>query len=484
MRLSELLADVYVKNEYEDVEILDVCSSTTNQMKGTAFVCIKGHSVDGHNFAQRAFSAGALAVIGERIPNGCEDCNIVLVEDSTEAFAAICSAFFENKHRELKMVAVTGTNGKTSVATIVKQLLCGGGLPCGLISTIEAQYAQETKKLLRTTPDAYTLNRLFYDMTKSGMKAVSLEASSHALDQKRLFGLRFAVAIFTNLTQDHLDYHENMLEYYCAKRKLFLQAENAVVNIDGSYGKELVKELNIPFVTCSVTDSSADFFASDIACKREGVSFVLNNNGISCPVEFAIPGIYSVQNALSAIAACRLLNMPLCSILDGISRIKGIKGRSEVIKTDGRYSVICDYAHTPDGLLNILKSVREYAKKRIILVFGCGGERDKTKRPIMGSIAASYADFTVITSDNPRREPQNRIISDIIRGLPENASFIAIPDRREAIRYALDIAKDDDIVILAGKGHEQYQIIGDKMLLFDERKLVEKISRDMSKGME
>lgn len=472
MLLSELLLGIEAKNSYEDVEILDVCSNTSEELKGGLFFCIKGENADGHRFVKKAFAKGAVAVVCQESPAECENENIVLVEDTREAYAVACKHFFQNASDTLKLIAVTGTNGKTSVATLVKRLLNEGGLPCGLISTIEAQYNDTALELSRTTPNPYTLHRLFYDMTKSGMKAVSLEASSHALDQKRLSGLEFAVAVFTNLTQDHLDYHKSMLEYYGAKKKLFKMAKNAVVNIDSSYGKELVESLSIPYVTCSVVDPSADFFGKDISCHKEGVSFTLLNEGIACPVKFAIPGIYSVQNALSAIAVCRIMKMPLCTIVDGIAKMEGIRGRSEIIKTNRGFNVICDYAHTPDGLENILKSTREYAKGRIILLFGCGGERDKTKRPIMGSIAASYADFTVITSDNPRNEMPNKIIGDIIKGVPEGTRFIAIADRREAIRYALDIAKPDDTVILAGKGHEQYQVLGDKKLAFDEHRLV------------
>lgn len=493
MLLSELLRGVCIKESaypdsekrknyegYEDVEILDLQTDSAMPMKGAAFICIKGHNADGHAFAEAAFKKGAAAIISQKpLPFG----NVILTEDTKEAYALMCRNFFKLQENEQPiLIAATGTNGKTTVATLVAALMGYGGYSCGLISTIQASYGGRTEELARTTPDSYTLNRLLLDMTKCGMKAVSMEASSHALDQKRLFGLRFNAAIFTNLSQDHLDYHENMLEYFKAKKKLFDMADFAVINIDNSYGKELAAELTIPLVTYSTENGNADFWASEISCQSDGVSFLLNHKEISCRVRFAIPGIYSVQNALAAIATCAHFNIPLCRLAEGLARINGIRGRSEVIKTGKGFTVLCDYAHTPDGIENILRSTRSYTSGRITLLFGCGGDRDREKRPIMGKIAAALADFVIVTSDNPRREMPNRIIGEILKGIPMDARSrcIAIPDRRDAIRYALDTARIGDTIILAGKGHEQYQVLGDKKLYFDERKLVEGILHSLS----
>ncbi|MFZ2538530.1 MAG: UDP-N-acetylmuramoyl-L-alanyl-D-glutamate--2,6-diaminopimelate ligase [Oscillospiraceae bacterium] len=476
MLLSALLSGVDVKSNYTDVEVLDIKSNSNDNLLGAVYVCISGVKIDGHMFSKLACEKGAVAVISQMV-TGAE--NELIVEDTRACYAIMCGNFFENKKDSLCLIATTGTNGKTSVSTIIKRLLCGSNVKCGLISTIRAEYGEFTEELPRTTPDAYTLHRLFYDMQKNDITTVSLEASSHALDQKRLENIQFNIAIFTNLTQDHLDYHESMIAYFNAKKKLFLMADYAVINIDDSYGRELIKSLTIPYVTYATTDETADFYADSIICNQDGVKFRLNHNDIKCKVSFAIPGIYSVQNALAAIAACVKFGMSIESIVLGLAQMPGIMGRSELIKTGKGFSVICDYAHTPDGLINILKSTRQYAKGKIILLFGCGGDRDKEKRAIMGSIATELADFSIVTSDNPRTENPSDIINDILCGMAHDKEYIAILDRRDAIRYAIATANKGDIIILAGKGHEQYQILGDKKLQFDERKLVRGILKSL-----
>lgn len=476
MLLSSLLKGVNVVNEYRDIEIKDVTANSNSNMEGAAFVCIKGNNADGHDFAAEAVKKGAAAVICQR--HCCVD-GYIMVEDTAAAYGIICDNFFQNSSKELKLIGVTGTNGKTSVATIIRTLLCACDMPCGLISTIEAEYGEKTEEVANTTPEPYSLHRLFYNMTKDGMKVVSMEASSHALNQKRLSGLNFSVAVFTNLTQDHLDYHKSMLEYYKAKKKLFSITDYAVVNIDDVYGRVLAAGLCIEHDTFSVSDRSADYFADDISCRADGVSFMLCHNCERVKVRFAIPGIYSVKNAMAAIIACHRFGISLNLLADEISNIEGIKGRSELIKTSSGFSVVCDYAHTPDGIENILKSTRQYAQGRIVLLFGCGGDRDREKRPIMGRIAAELADFVVVTSDNPRTEPPDKIISEILAGMMGRSNYIAVPDRREAVKYALATAKRGDIVILAGKGHEMYQILGDKKIYFDERRLVKGILRNL-----
>ena len=476
MLLSVLLKGIEVRSSYTDVEIFDIKTNSNENLKGTVYVCISGTKIDGHIFSKLACEKGAVAVVSQK-KTGAH--NEVLVDDTHACYAIMCANYFLNRKESLCMIATTGTNGKTSVSTIVKRLLMSAHVPCGLISTIRAEYGEFTEELPRTTPDPYTLHRLFYDMVDNDIEVVSLEASSHALDQKRLENIWFDIAIFTNLTQDHLDYHESMEDYYHAKKKLFSMAKYAVINIDDAYGTRLAQESSIPYSSYSTLDETADFYADCIECRHNGVQFRLNHKELQCKIVFAIPGIYSVQNALASIATCVRMGLSLDTIAFGLSNMSGIMGRSEVIETGRGFSVICDYAHTPDGLVNILKSTRQYAKGKITLLFGCGGDRDKSKRPIMGSIASRYADFVIVTSDNPRTENPSSIIANILTGMPKDKPFIAIVDRRDAIRYAIATANQDDIIILAGKGHEQYQILGNKKLYFDERKLVHGILKSL-----
>lgn len=486
MRLTELLEGVEVTSvspelHLEAVEVCDVQADSHRVRTGCVYACIRGRKADGHGFARLAEDCGAAAVLCDH-DIGCA--RQVITPDTRKAYARMCANLYGNCASALTLAAVTGTNGKTSVATIIKRLLEVAGGNAGLLSTIQAEYRAaggvlRTLPLARTTPDPHDLHRLFADMRENGVAAVAMEASSHALDQERLWGLQFAVGVFTNLTQDHLDYHSDMEDYFQAKKKLFVQSDFAVVNVDDGYGKRLSEELSIPFATCSVRDSSADYFAEEIDCNEDGVRFTLVYGGQRSPVFFGIPGLYSVHNALEAVAACVQLGMPLGTALEGLGRLGPIRGRNELIETGRGFRVLCDYAHTPDGLENILRSTRQYTKGRIVLVFGCGGDRDKTKRPLMGEIAARYADFLVITSDNPRTERPGAIIGDILKGVPKDHKHIAIIERREAIRYALTKAKRGDTVILAGKGHEQYQVLGDKALYFDERRLVEGILRTL-----
>lgn len=478
MLLSSLLKIIEIYGNFSDCEITGVTSQSNKVQPGSLFVCIKGSQADGHSYAAKAVSQGAGAVLSEGAIVGVDT---IICGDTHAAYALLCAAMLGNPAGSLRLIAVTGTNGKTSVATIIKRLLMDVCIPCGLISTIQAEYGNVKLPLSRTTPDPYDLHKFFADMVNNGIKAVSLEASSHALEQKRLEGLHFDFAVFTNLTQDHLDYHKNMVEYYKVKKSLFPMAENAVINIDSEYGRQLLSEIDVKAVTFSTKNSKADFYADRIECTINGVRFQLCHKDMRVQIQFGIPGIYSVENALAAIAVCVGMGLSLESIADGLSRMAGISGRSEIIAAANGFTVICDYAHTPDGLRNILNSVRRFTPKRgrLILVFGCGGDRDSIKRPIMGNIAAELADFTVVTSDNPRTEAPGGIISGILKGIPHAARYIAIADRREAVRYALSIAKSGDVVVLAGKGHEQYQILGDKELYFDERRLVKGIIKSL-----
>lgn len=478
MKLSKLLVGVNVLNSYNDVNVKDICSNSNDEVVNTLFVCIKGNTFDSHNVTQDLLVRGALGMVVERLTGFG---NEILVDSTKESLGIICKNYFNNVSEELSLVAVTGTNGKTSVASIINHII---GEDSGLISTIHAKYRDVAFELDNTTPHSYVLHSIFNDMVKADITSVCMEASSHALDQGRLAGLFFDIAVFTNLTQDHLDYHEDMEDYFNAKKKLFDYCQTAIINIDDTYGQELALELlerdKLDCLTCSINDSSADFYAKDIQCFIDHVKFTLCYNNIQCEINFSITGMYSVLNALVSIASCVSLGLSLETIVDRISSIEGIKGRCENIKTNRGFNVICDYAHTPDGIENILKSMFEYrqmnnSRGKLKILFGCGGDRDTSKRPLMGKVASEYADFLIITSDNPRTEKPNDIIKDILKGVPVTKAFIVIPDRKEAIRYAVTTAKKGDTIILAGKGHEQYQIFGDKKIFFDEVKLVKSI---------
>lgn len=470
MLLSALLQNTKVLSSYQDCDVFDIKVNSNESMQGAVYVCINGVKADGHQFAKEALNKGALYVICER------DLQLekqIIVEDTRECYANMCKLFYNSSSDSLMLIATTGTNGKTSVSTIIKNLLSHAGIETGLISTIRAEYADEIQSLEQTTPDPYTLHQLFSRMVKKGCRAVSMEASSHALDQKRLVGCNFEIGVFTNLTQDHLDYHKDMEDYYQAKKKLFSLSKFGVINIDDTYGKRLTKEISIPFYTYSIEDCTADFYASHINCRNAGVEFTLHHKEIETKVVFAIPGLYSVQNALAGIAVATKLGISLTNSISGLAKIKGIMGRNEIVYAEPSYQVICDYAHTPDGLENILKSTKQYAKGRVVLLFGCGGDRDRTKRSKMGAIASKYADFIIVTSDNPRTEDPKQIIQDILKGIPKGKEHVVIVDRSDAICYAVKNAMSNDTIILAGKGHEQYQIIGTKKYLYDERVIVQ-----------
>lgn len=487
MLLSDLLRGVELAAPLDPAlarrEIAGVTSSSHEELRNHVFACLKGRHADGHSFALRAEASGAAAILCER-DTGCK--RQILTPDTRSAYARICANFYGNPAHELTLAAVTGTNGKTSVATTVQRLLNAAGVRAGLLSTIQCEFTGRDgilrqQELPRTTPDPRDLHRLLREMAGEGIQSAVMEASSQALDQGRLFGLRFAVGVFTNLTQDHLDYHADMEEYYHAKESLFPQCSSGVVNLDDPYGARLAGRLEIPLLGYSTRDPRAELFAEEIRCGEDGVRFTLCYEGGRYPVSYGIPGIYSVQNALASIGACLRLGLSLERILADLPELGPIRGRNEVIPTGLGFRVICDYAHTPDGLENLLRSTREYAKGRIILLFGCGGDRDRSKRPQMGEVASKYADFLVLTSDNPRTENPGSIIGDIMKGVSIR-NYIVIVERREAIRYALAIARKGDTVILAGKGHERYQVLGQKTVYFDERRLVEGILRSMGSG--
>lgn len=476
MTLSELLQDVEVMHEFTDVEIKDVTDSTQRISPGCAFVCIRGERVDGSSFAQEALSAGAACIVTE-IDMGLP--NQILVSNSRDAYARMCGVFFGNPARELRLIGVTGTNGKTTTTYLLKEILENAGYSVGLIGTIEDIVGKRAFDANRTTPDPYELHKLFRRMADAGCQYCVMEVSSQALAQGRVIGCWFDTAIFTNLTRDHLDYHKTMENYLSAKKILFSQCDTGVVNMDDAYARYIIAGSGCRVVSFSI-NSFAHYRARDIILRSDGTQYRLEAKGQEYVVELPILGEFSVLNSLGAIAAASESGVPMSDILDALEKSKGVRGRLEFVPTGEKFSVIIDYAHTPDGLENVLSALNRLKKGRVITVFGCGGDRDKTKRPMMGEVAARLSDYCVITSDNPRTEEPAQIIRDILPAfshIPEQ-SYQVVENRREAIGAALTLAQKNDIVLLAGKGHECYQILNDGVIHFDEREIVANFLND------
>lgn len=473
MKLSEILKGIETLNSYDDAEVLDVTQDSRLVKEGSLFVCVKGAAFDGHSVAEEMLKKGAAAVIVQH-DLGLE--RQIIVEDSRAVFSPICANFFGNPADKLKLIGLTGTNGKTTTTFIIKQILENVGKKVGLIGTVQNMICDEAYPAKYTTPDPYELQKLFSMMVKAGCEYCVMEVSSQALAQGRVNGLRFAVGAFTNLTQDHLDYHKTWENYFNAKRMLFENCDIAVTNIDDKYGLEIVKDLNFSrLVTYAVNSNNADYVAKNVTFKPNGVEYEIVGETIgrcACP----IPGRFSVYNSLCAATCAFALGISFKDVLCAIGKSQGVKGRIEVVPTNRDFTVIIDYAHSPDGLENIITSLKEIAKGRVVTLFGCGGDRDKTKRPKMGKIAAELSDFCVVTSDNPRSENPSAIISDILEGMKGiTTPYEVVENRKEAIAYAIKNARKNDIILLAGKGHETYQILPTGTIHFDEREVVAEI---------
>lgn len=442
--------------------------------KGDVFVALTGLGRDGHEFIEAAVKNGAVAVIAER---QCESFGAALILcESTRVLLAYAAANLNGQsHKRLKIIGVTGTNGKTTVTHIIKQILELKGEKTGLIGTNHYLIGNEELASGGTTPEALELHSIFTKMAEAGCKYAVMEVSSHALALSRCEGLKFEVGVFTNLTEDHLNYHKDMADYADAKAKLFSMSRYSVINEDDPYAKVMKKAAAGKTVTYGIK-KHADMKAEEILYSQRGIGFTWRYGSSEVPMKMAIPGEFSVYNALAGIGATAMLGLSDMDIAKGLLIVRGVKGRAEIVLTDTDYTVMIDYAHTPDGLLNILKTVKGFAEKRVIAVFGCGGDRDAKKRPIMGKIAAEYSDFAVVTSDNPRTEKPEAIVDEIVSGMvgAEN-KFKVIVDRTEAIAYALGIAQKGDVVVLAGKGHETYQDIGGQKIHYDEREVIKNI---------
>ena len=474
MILKDLLKDIPVLECTADLkqDIAAVCYDSRKAEPGCLFVAVSGFAADGNRFIPMALEKGAVAVVTAQKPEG--EIPYVLVASDRLALALLGCNFYGNPSRAMTMIGITGTNGKTSSTLLLKQVLEKTlGAKVGLVGTMSNMIGQEAIPTERTTPESLELQALFARMRDAGCTHVVMEVSSHAVTLERIGGVHFHVAAFTNLTEDHLDFHKTMDAYCDAKAELFRRCDKAVVNADDSYADRILAAAACPVLTTSVATDKG-LHAENVALHAEGISFTAVYEGERAEVSLPIPGRFTVYNALTVLGVARQLGISLNDCAKALKTAEGVKGRVEVVPTPGTpYSVLIDYAHTPDGLENVLRSVRDFCRGRLICVFGCGGDRDPMKRPIMGRIGVELSDIAIITSDNPRTENPMAIIEDILKGVKqEYGEYIVMEDRRAAIRYAMDIAEKNDIIVLAGKGHETYQDIGGHKYHLDEREEV------------
>ena len=474
MKLRELLKNITVLAHTADLEtdISAICYDSRKAEPGCLFVAVGGFATDGNRFIPMALEKGAAAVVTAKKPEG--EVPYILVESDRLALALLGCNFYGNPAASMTMIGITGTNGKTSSTLLLKQVLeKTQGAKVGLIGTMANMIGQEVIPTERTTPESLDLQALFARMRDSGCTHVVMEVSSHAITLERIGGVRFDVAAFTNLTEDHLDFHKTMDAYCDAKAELFRRCDRAVVNADDSYAGRILSAAACPVLTTSVTTKEG-LHAEDVALHAEGISFTAVCGEERAQVSLPIPGKFTVYNALTVLGVAHQLGISLSACASALETAEGVKGRVEVVPTPGTpYSVLIDYAHTPDALENVLRTVRDFCKGRLISVFGCGGDRDPMKRPIMGKIGVELSDIAIITSDNPRTEAPMAIIQDILKGVnQESGEYIVMEDRRRSIRYAMDIAEKNDIIVLAGKGHETYQDIDGQKHHLDEREEV------------
>lgn len=477
MKLRELLRGVAVRAIHGDdgVEVSSVTADSRLVTKGALFAAIPGFRTDGSRFVAQAVEKGAVAVIGEKAVEA--RATVVETGDAREALAVVAANFYGRPADELSIVGVTGTSGKTTTTKMVESIFDATGDPAGLIGTIEYRAGEERLSADRTTPDAVVLHEWFAKMAAAGVRHAVMEVSSHALALKRTFGIRFAAAVFTNLSRDHFDFHGDFESYFAAKRILFDQIDQskkcAVVNIDDPYGRRIAADLVSASLTFGRSDEAeirpADGFAIDVRGLHGTVRTPWGNLTVASPL-LGLPNLY---NWLGAIGAALAVGIPIPAIEAGIRNLDSVRGRFERVPSGAGPTVIVDYAHKPDALDKLLHAVRDLAEgRRIVLLFGCGGDRDKGKRPEMGAIASRLADFTVLTSDNPRGEQPDAILDEIEKGM-ESKNYERIADRRAAIGRAIARADDRDVIVIAGKGHEAYQVIGDQIVHFDDREEAE-----------
>lgn len=474
MKLGEIVKNIDILGGCAglDTEIGGVCFDSRDVCPGDLFVAIKGFEADGHKYIASALADGAAAVLCERAPEGGGP--YLLTGDSRLGLALASREFFGNPASRMKMIAVTGTSGKTTSSYLIKHLLESAlGAKVGLIGTNGNMIGDEFIHTERTTPESCELHKLFRRMADAGCTHLVMEVSSHSLTLERVAGIHYDVAVFTNLSQDHLDFHGTMENYAAAKRLLFNQSSVGCFNADDPWTKFMTEGVSCSVTTFAALTNDADLTAKDIRMSAAGVRFAAVHGSELALTKLSIPGMFSVHNALGVMSAGLALGVSLEACAEAMSTAEGVKGRLEVVPTDTDYLVIIDYSHKPDALENVLKTLRPVTQGRLICLFGCGGDRDRGKRPIMGAIAADNADLVVVTSDNPRTEAPEAIIDDILAGMKNKRTpSRVICDRVAAIGWALDNARPGDVILLAGKGHEDYQVVGHEKRHMDEREIV------------
>lgn len=475
----------------QNVSIQDITADSRAVKLNSLFIALDGATVDGHNYIDKAVAAGAVAVIVSKPVTVPDDVCVITVSDTRQAMMVCVPYFFDYPANRMRMVGVTGTNGKTTTTHMIRHILKAQGHKVGVIGTVHIMIGDTSYPIHNTTPDVVDLQHILHQMVQENVEYCVMEVSSHALALGRVSGVEFDTAVFTNLTQDHLDFHKTFENYLAVKCKLFEQVsasdqekdnKGAVINIDDSYGHRVMEKTTAPTITYS-TLGKGTLNASDVHMSTKNSQYTVNYKGESYPVSMNTTGLFNVYNTLAAIGACLQEGISMEAIDTALKTFSSVPGRFELIEEGQDFAVVVDYAHTPDGLQNILETAKAIKENRIIIVFGCGGDRDATKRPIMGRIAAEYGDKIYVTSDNPRTEDPVQIVKDVEVGVKEalrdGTSYEVIVDRREAINHAIHDAKAGDIVIIAGKGHENYQILKNETIHFDDREEARKALKEI-----
>ncbi|ASK63585.1 UDP-N-acetylmuramoyl-L-alanyl-D-glutamate--2,6-diaminopimelate ligase [Virgibacillus phasianinus] len=479
MKLNEIISILpFYKAMYavEDVFVNEIKMDSREVNQGDLFICINGFTVDGHEYIDQAIANGAAAILVEK----AVDTNIptILVPDSSRALAMIAAHFYHYPTTKFPLIGITGTNGKTTITYLVEKILNECNWKTGIIGTIQMKIGNRLFPVQNTTPDSLFLQKSFHKMVEYNVDTAIMEVSSHALDMGRTYGCDFDVAVFSNLSQDHLDYHKDMNDYLRAKSLLFSQLGNtyrkthpkfAVINVDDP-SHDMIKRSTAQHIITYGCNTEAAIMATDVELKANRTIFTLNTQVGEISVSSMLIGMFNVYNMLAAVGVAMAFHIPLGTIKSALEKITGISGRFEPVGGDQPFTTIVDYAHTPDSLENVLQVIKEFAKKNIYVVVGCGGDRDKTKRPQMAAIALKYANKVIFTSDNPRTEDPSAILEDMVNGQMEK-HYEIIQDRRQAIYRVINLASDDDVVLIAGKGHETYQLIGHTKYQFDDREI-------------
>lgn len=489
MRLDALLrgSEYNVIAGDSGVDISGVAYDSRQVKPGYLFICISGFKTDGHLYLEQAVKNGAAAVLVEKDIDFHKNLTIIKTANSRRALSVVAANFYGHPSHQLRVIGVTGTNGKTTTTHLIRAILEEAGLKTSIIGTLYARVGDNTMDFGHTTPEAPEIESFMRTSLDSGAHYTVMEVSSHALDLYRVDEIDFNVAVFTNLTQDHLDYHNSMENYKAAKQKLFAmippkEGNLTVVNADDRYANDFIQAAKTSVLTYAINHES-DVKAINVKSSLKGSSFTVCYKDQTFNIKMKLIGLFSVYNTLAAIAVALAEGVNPNIIKKVLEKVEGVPGRFEQVDAGQDFTVVVDYAHTPDGLENILRTGRELTENRLITVFGCGGDRDRSKRPLMGKVAASYSDFCVVTSDNPRSEEPEAIIADIVPGLDKvkDSRYAIISDRREAIRHAIYLARKGDLVIIAGKGHETYQLVKDKVLEFDDKKVAIEVLKGLTK---